>query len=100
MVCYGPIREEWRTDTVNLTHVGFAPYEDPEVAYAVMIPWASTNFNLYLPHNNEIAREILDYYFELKKKYEDTGLSSNTVEQQILRQLQMTKLMKKLKNKQ
>ncbi|MFY3793113.1 peptidoglycan D,D-transpeptidase FtsI family protein [Ureibacillus sp. MALMAid1270] len=84
VVYYGPIREEWRTDTVNLTHVGFAPYEDPEVAYAVMIPWASTNFNLYLPHNNEIAREILDYYFELKKKYEDTGLSSNTVEQQIL----------------
>ncbi len=84
VVYYGPIREAWKTNTVNLTHAGFAPYENPEVAYAVMIPWASTNFNLYLPHNNEIAREILDYYFELKKKYAENGLSSNNVEQQIL----------------
>ena len=49
-----------------------------------MIPWATTNFNIYLDHNNQIAREILDYYFELKKKYSENGLSSNTVEQQIL----------------
>ncbi|HWL22920.1 MAG TPA: penicillin-binding protein 2 [Ureibacillus sp.] len=84
VVYYGPLREAWKTNTVNLTHVGFAPYENPEVAYAVMIPWVTTNFELYLPQNNEIAREILDYYFELKKKYEENGLSSSTVEQKIL----------------
>lgn len=84
VVYYGPIREEWRTNTVTLSHVGFAPYENPEVAYAVVIPWASTNFNLYLDHNNQIAREVLDYYFELKKKYAENGLSSHSVEQKIL----------------
>ena len=28
---------------LTLTHVGFAPYENPEVAYAVVIPWVTTN---------------------------------------------------------
>ncbi len=84
VVYYGPIRDEWRTQTVNLTHVGFAPYNNPEVAYAVMIPWVTTNFNIYQPHNNEIAREILDVYFELKEKYAENGISSHSVEQKIL----------------
>lgn len=84
VVYYGPLRDEWRTETVNLTHVGFAPYENPEVAYAVMIPWATTNFELYFPQNNEIAREILDYYFELKYKYAEKGISDSSVEQKIL----------------
>nr|WP_106779896.1 penicillin-binding protein 2 [Lysinibacillus timonensis] len=84
VVYYGPIREEYGTLTVNLSHVGFAPYENPEVAYAVIIPWATTNYDLYLPHNNEIAREILDYYFELKEKYSENGISSSTVKQEIL----------------
>ena len=29
--------------TINLSHVGFAPYENPEIAYAVVIPNISTN---------------------------------------------------------
>ncbi|GKV64613.1 MULTISPECIES: penicillin-binding protein 2 [unclassified Sporosarcina] len=55
--------------TINLSHVGFAPYENPEVAYAVMIPYISTNTNTY-PGSaaNEIVKEALDTYLKLKKE--------------------------------
>ncbi|RUL56982.1 penicillin-binding protein 2 [Lysinibacillus antri] len=84
VVYYGPIREEFGTFTVNLAHVGFAPYDNPEVAYAVLIPWATTNFNIHLNEGNEIAREVLDVYFNLKGKYSTEGLSSSSIKQQIL----------------
>ncbi|MCW1927115.1 peptidoglycan D,D-transpeptidase FtsI family protein [Bhargavaea beijingensis] len=54
--------------TINVSHVGFAPYEDPEIAYAILAPNVSSNTG-YIPHpNNEIAREMTDFYFELKKQ--------------------------------
>ncbi len=55
----------WRT--ISLTHVGFAPYENPEVAYAVIIPHISTS-SKYDYVNNELARIAVDKYFELKAK--------------------------------
>ena len=84
VVYYGPLKEHYDTKTTNLTHVGFAPYENPEIAYAVIIPWVTTNFNVYLDHNNVIARRSLDKYFELKAKYETTKVSESNVEQPIL----------------
>ncbi|MFJ7952811.1 peptidoglycan D,D-transpeptidase FtsI family protein [Lysinibacillus sp. NPDC096418] len=84
VVYYGPLEDKWRTNTLNLTHVGFAPYENPEIAYAVVIPWATTNFVTPLPHANNIARRSLDKYFELKAKYESTKVSESNVEQPIL----------------
>lgn len=57
-------------NTVTLTHVGFAPYENPEIAYAVIIPHISTDRGKYKYFNNEIAREAADKYFELKEKKE------------------------------
>ncbi len=71
-------------DTINLVHVGFAPYENPEVAYAVMIPWATTNFDNSLPHASRVARESLDAYFELQKKYETNGIKEASTDQKIL----------------
>lgn len=84
VVYYGPLREEFGTNTINIAHVGFAPYDNPEVAYAVLIPWATTNFDSHLGEANEIAREMLDYYFELKEKYSKNGLSASAVKQEIL----------------
>ena len=84
VVYYGPLREEYNTNTINIAHVGFAPYENPEVAYAVLIPWATTNFNISLRHGNEIAKEVLDVYFDLKEKYAEEGITSSTVKQKIL----------------
>ena len=84
VVYFGPLKEKWKTDVLNLTHVGFAPYENPEIAYAVVIPWATTNFVTPLPHANKIARRSLDKYYELKAKYESTKFSESNVEQPIL----------------
>lgn len=83
VVYYGPIRSAYGTGTLNYTHVGYAPFENPEVAYAVVIPWATTN-GTYLTNNNQIAREVLDVYFNLKTKYENEGLTSQSVKQTIL----------------
>lgn len=82
VVYYGPQRDKWNTKTINIVHVGYAPFENPEVAYAVMIPWARTSFE-HLSHANIIAREVLDKYFELKKKNSENGISTSTVEQTI-----------------
>ncbi|MDR4241532.1 penicillin-binding transpeptidase domain-containing protein, partial [Bacillus mycoides] len=54
-----------RRETYNLTLVGYAPLEDPEVAFSVVVPWVhddKTGINGY------IGREIMDAYFELKQQ--------------------------------
>ncbi|MEK4627985.1 MAG: penicillin-binding protein 2 [Solibacillus sp.] len=85
VVYYGPQKEKYGTDTINIVHVGYAPFEDPEIAYAIIYPWATTNFDIYLPQGNETARELLDAYFDLKKKYVEDGLSSSKVEKPIIK---------------
>ena len=84
VVYFGPLREYYGTEVKSYSHVGFAPYENPEIAYAVIIPWASTNYSVSHPHANNIARRSLDKYFELKAKYETTKVSESNVEQPIL----------------
>jgi len=84
VVYYGPLRDKWATNTINIAHVGFAPYDNPEVAYAVIFPWATTNYNISLPTAAQTAREILDVYFELKDKYAKEGLTSSSAKQEIL----------------
>ncbi|MDN5709125.1 MAG: penicillin-binding protein 2 [Planococcus sp. (in: firmicutes)] len=56
------------TLNVNIAHVGFAPYENPEIAYAVVIPYVTTDPTKVPKTNNEIARAAADKYFELKKQ--------------------------------
>ena len=84
VVYYGPIREQWATQTINIAHVGFAPFENPEVAYAVIFPWATQNYNISLPTASQTAREIVDVYFKLKEKYAQEGRTSSSVKQEIL----------------
>ncbi|WP_341299700.1 penicillin-binding protein 2 [Lysinibacillus sp. FSL H8-0500] len=84
VVYYGPLTEYYGTNTINLTHVGFAPYENPEIAYAVVIPWATTNLIQHLSNNNVIARRSLDKYYELKAKYQAENLTDSNVQQPIL----------------
>ncbi len=54
--------------TINLSHVGFAPYENPEIAYAIIIPNISTNPRVYKYAQNEIIQQAVDKYFELKQE--------------------------------
>ncbi|MFJ8090748.1 peptidoglycan D,D-transpeptidase FtsI family protein [Lysinibacillus sp. NPDC095746] len=83
VVYFGPLKEYYGTDTLTFTHVGFAPYENPEIAYAVVIPWATTGRE-HLPNNNIIARDALDKYFELKAKYNAEKVTDSNVKQPIL----------------
>ncbi|MEK5529128.1 penicillin-binding protein 2 [Viridibacillus sp. FSL R5-0468] len=66
-VYYGPKKSAYGTQTLSITHVGFAPYDNPEIAYAVVVPWVTTGTN-YTAINNIIARQAVDKYFEIQKK--------------------------------
>lgn len=62
---YGKDRSKWGTPVMNLSLVSFAPADNPEVAIAVLVPWAyqgSTGPSI----NNLIGRRVLDAYFNLK----------------------------------
>ncbi|MFP3359161.1 penicillin-binding transpeptidase domain-containing protein, partial [Planococcus sp. SIMBA_143] len=48
----------------NLTFVGYAPYEDPEIALAVVVPSLSSDRNESV--NKDIARRLFKAYFDLK----------------------------------
>ncbi|WP_445612706.1 peptidoglycan D,D-transpeptidase FtsI family protein [Geobacillus sp. YF-1] len=62
----GPIQSRRQASTYNLTLVGYAPYNNPEVSFAVVVPWATQGNSDGI--NNRIGRRILDAYFELKMK--------------------------------
>ncbi|MDQ0268244.1 peptidoglycan D,D-transpeptidase FtsI family protein [Cytobacillus purgationiresistens] len=49
----------------NLTFAGYAPYDDPEIALSVVVPWASTDKTHI---NLDIADEVFKAYFDLKEK--------------------------------
>jgi penicillin-binding protein A len=54
-------------EVMNLSLVAYAPNENPEIAMAVMVPWAYEGSQGHHA-NNDIGRRVLDTYFELKKK--------------------------------
>ncbi|GGK09099.1 penicillin-binding protein [Lentibacillus kapialis] len=53
---------ELKASTENLALVGYAPYDNPEVAFAVMVPKVGENNDI----NHKIGKGILDAYFENK----------------------------------
>src|SRR5690606_33646134 len=50
-------------DTENLTLVGYAPYDDPEVAFAVVVP--KVGKRTFTGINMNIGKRIMDAYFGL-----------------------------------
>lgn len=68
VVYYGPKRAAYGTQTLSVTHIGFAPYNNPEIAYAVVVPWITTN-ETYTAINNIIARKAVETYFSLQKDH-------------------------------
>lgn len=54
-------------EVMNLSLVGYAPDDHPEVAMAVLVPWAYEG-NEGHHANNVMGRRVLDAYFDLKKK--------------------------------
>ncbi|WP_068671877.1 penicillin-binding protein 2 [Oceanobacillus sp. Castelsardo] len=53
--------------TENRSLVGYAPFDNPEVAFAIIVPNLGSNVSGQHPINNLIGERILDTYFEMKK---------------------------------
>ncbi|MFD3447719.1 peptidoglycan D,D-transpeptidase FtsI family protein [Microbacteriaceae bacterium 4G12] len=51
-------------ETYNLTLVGYAPYDNPEIAFSVVVPWISDTSLI----NKKIGKRVLDAYFNLKQQ--------------------------------
>lgn len=54
-----------RMECYNLTLVGYAPYDNPEVAFSVVVPWLRNDKSGI---NSIIGKEVLDVYFDLKQQ--------------------------------
>ena len=52
---------------MNITLVGYAPADNPEIAFAVVVPWAYQGQTGHIM-NREIGAALLDEYFKLKKE--------------------------------
>lgn len=52
--------------TYNTSLVGYAPFDSPEVAISVLVPWSHQNHDPYI--NKTISKRVMDKYFELKKE--------------------------------
>jgi penicillin-binding protein A len=62
-----PNSSKIKENTYNLTFVGYAPHNKPEVAFSVVVPSAYENNN-QIPINKYITERILDAYFQLKQE--------------------------------
>ncbi|MEI5905835.1 penicillin-binding transpeptidase domain-containing protein [Bacillus spongiae] len=69
VIYYGPNRSAWGTETENHSIVGYAPFDQPEVAFAVISPWGNINAsNAWKQSNKKLAQRALEKYLELKEK--------------------------------
>ncbi|MFP5109206.1 peptidoglycan D,D-transpeptidase FtsI family protein [Neobacillus sp. C211] len=69
------------TEVMNLSLVSYAPSDDPEVAMAVVVPWAYQG-NSGPSINNLIGRRVLDAYFDLKKERQNTEKNATSDQQE------------------
>ncbi len=70
-----------KTKTYNTTLIGYAPYNNPEVAFSVVVPWSHNDKDPYV--NKVIAKRVMDKYFELKKEAEEKGLLDTSIEGEV-----------------
>lgn len=68
-------------ETYNTTLIGYAPFDNPEIAYSVVVPWSHQDTDPGV--NKTIAKRIMDKYFELKKEAEKDGLFETSVEGEV-----------------
>ncbi|MEC5425669.1 penicillin-binding protein 2 [Virgibacillus sp. C22-A2] len=61
-------------NTENLSLVGYAPYDEPEIAFAITIPHLGI-VNDRHPINHRIGQRILEAYFEVKKEQDEENES-------------------------
>jgi penicillin-binding protein A len=67
-------------EVMNLSLVGYAPSDNPEIAMAVLVPWAFQG-NSDHKANLKIGERVMDAYFDLKKqRMEENKNRENTVQ--------------------
>lgn len=78
----GPDRKKYKepVPTSNLTLVGYAPYNNPEVAFATVVPWAYQGKPGH-SMNKAIAEQVMDTYFKLKEERAKKAIEQTTSEQ-------------------
>ncbi|WP_040984212.1 peptidoglycan D,D-transpeptidase FtsI family protein [Oceanobacillus jeddahense] len=64
-----------RFDLNNLTLVGYAPFDDPEVAFAVVVPHVGIGEGNEV--NLKVGEQILDSYFEVKEDHDEEAEDSD-----------------------
>ncbi|WP_342748202.1 penicillin-binding protein 2 [Virgibacillus ndiopensis] len=62
--------------TENLTLVGYAPFDKPEIAFSVIVP--NTGGSKYGHPNDDIGERILDAYFDLKEERAKSSDNDNS----------------------
>lgn len=58
-------------DVDNLALVGYAPFDDPEIAFAVMVTHTGADADDQRPIHHNIGEGILDTYFDIKEDDDD-----------------------------
>jgi penicillin-binding protein A len=93
----GPKRKNYEKppEVMNLSLVAYAPHENPEIAMAVMVPWAYEG-NQGHHANNDIGRRVLDTYFELKKKRLEGNMNPEQPIQEIEEKEEGTELLEEI----
>ncbi|MGX7108249.1 peptidoglycan D,D-transpeptidase FtsI family protein [Facklamia miroungae] len=66
----GPIQYAKNDPVINGTYIGYAPFDDPEIAISVIVPYL--NQSSYGGAATRIAREVYNAYFELKSDTRQT----------------------------
>ena len=64
-----------RFDLNNLTLVGYAPFDDPEIAFAVVVPHVGIGEGDQI--NLKVGERVLDSYFEAKEDYDEEAEDSD-----------------------
>lgn len=93
----GPKRGDYdkSPEVMNLSLIAYAPHENPEIAMAVMVPWAYEG-NQGHHANNDIGRRVLDTYFELKKKRLEGNMNPEQPIQEIEEKEKGTELLEEI----
>lgn len=75
----GPERSKYSEPqpTMNITLVGYAPADNPEVAFAIVVPWAYQGHSGHTM-NKDIGSAVLDEYFKLKQERTKAGTVENS----------------------
>ncbi|WP_078550532.1 peptidoglycan D,D-transpeptidase FtsI family protein [Litchfieldia alkalitelluris] len=68
---FDPVTQKGYNNVWNLTLVGYAPHDNPEVAFSVVVPNAYYGASNNNPISNRIGQKILDQYFKLKANKSD-----------------------------